>query len=65
MKMICLDYLATDLRCLRGIPITTSFRKFFCESMPERCPLIVNEKKISKEISLMRLKPFRNLWRRL
>ncbi|MBI5026714.1 MAG: hypothetical protein HZC12_08345 [Nitrospirae bacterium] len=62
--MVCLDYLAQDLRCLRGIPVTPRFSKFFCEARPEKCPLIVREKTISKDIGARRAKPFKNIWRR-
>lgn len=63
--MICLDYLAMDFRCLRGIPVTPQFSKFFCEASSEKCPLIRREKETSKIISPRRSKPFRNIWRKL
>ena len=38
--MACLDCSALDLRCMKGIPVTLRFNKFFCKSKHEENRII-------------------------
>ncbi|MCL5023627.1 MAG: hypothetical protein M1497_09725 [Nitrospirae bacterium] len=42
--MTCLDFVAEDFRCLKGIPVTTRFSRVFCNGKHEKCPLVIWEK---------------------
>ncbi len=35
----CADYQKGVRRCVKGMGVTPLYRLYFCESMPERCPL--------------------------
>ncbi len=59
--MVCPDYLISGLWCLKGIPVTRGFSRFFCESAPERCPFVIRGDEISRIISFRRSKTFKNL----
>lgn len=41
--MACIDYLETEAKCSRGIPVAHLFRHFFCELKPEKCPIVLWE----------------------
>lgn len=62
--MVCVDYLTEDLRCQRGIPVTERFGSFFCEERREECPFIIWEKSLPRDVSVLRPKSLRNIWRK-
>jgi hypothetical protein len=39
LPMSCIELLAEQSRCKRGIPVARLFRYYFCEGNYKRCPL--------------------------
>jgi len=62
--MSCIDYVAEEVRCLRGFPVTPEFGSFFCQKEHERCPFIVWEKYQSKGRDVFRPKSLVPIWRK-
>jgi hypothetical protein len=63
--MTCDDLLAEVSGCSRGIPVTTLFRQFFCETKPEKCPFALWERSLQSDAVTERQKRFTIPWRQL
>ncbi|MBS1114261.1 MAG: hypothetical protein H6Q92_2024 [Nitrospirae bacterium] len=42
--MSCIEFLAAQSRCKRGIPVARLFRHYFCEGNHKVCPIKETEK---------------------